>query len=53
MDSQGIQIVMQLLDSMDRAADLMEQAYNNKHAEEFKKARDEILDIQKKISQFV
>ncbi|MEN9625802.1 MAG: hypothetical protein RL557_130 [archaeon] len=53
MDSQSIQIIMQLLDSMDRAAALMEQAYNAKKADEFKKARDELTSIQKKISQFV
>lgn len=52
-DSQKFQLVMQLIDYMNVALDKLEEAYNNKNSENFSKAKNEIVHIQKKISEMI
>jgi ribosomal protein S2 len=47
--SQDIQLIIQLIDSMERASEAMEEAYTRKDAEQFKKAKEELLALQGKI----
>ena len=50
LDSQNIQILMQLIESMDLVTDKIEKAYNRRDGEDFRRAQEEILDLQKKIA---
>ncbi len=50
VDSHTAQIVMQLLDSMDRATHDLNSAYEKRDAETFKKIKEEMLELQKKIA---
>ena len=50
IDSQHIQTVMQLLERMELTSETLDKAYADKNAEKFKKAKDELIDFQKKIS---
>jgi hypothetical protein len=47
---QKIQLIAQLIESMEKSIDNLEKAYGDNDSEEFKKARDKIVDFQKKIS---
>jgi hypothetical protein len=48
-DVQELQVIAQLIDSMDVIVGKLEKAYSNKNGEEFKTAKEEILKSQKKI----
>ena len=49
IDSHSIQIVMQLLDSLDQAQTALDRAYEKKDAELFKKIKEEMLELSKKL----
>ena len=51
MDTNSIQLLAQLIDSMDIALKKLEKAYANNDSEYFKISRETILDFQKKISE--
>lgn len=48
-DVQELQVIAQLIDSMDVIVRKLERAYSDKNGEEFKTAKSEILKSQKKI----
>ena len=48
-DVQELQVIAQLIDSMDVIVGKLENAYSDKNGEEFKTAKSEILKSQKKI----
>jgi hypothetical protein len=50
IDLQQLKIIAQLLDNMDIIENKLERAYNDNDAENFNRAKTEILDIQNKIS---
>ncbi|MEK6859198.1 MAG: hypothetical protein AABX54_00130 [Nanoarchaeota archaeon] len=50
LDIQQLQILVQLIENMEISADRLEKSYGSNDAETFRKAKDEIFDIQNKIS---
>ena len=53
VDSHTIQIVVQLLDSMDQAQVALDRAYEKRDAENFKKIKEEMLELSKKIASLI
>jgi hypothetical protein len=53
LDSQQLQIVAQLVDNLEKALSKLEEAYADNNSEEFNKAKQNILDFQKKIAQSI
>lgn len=53
IDLQQLKILAQLEDNMDVLANMLERAYNNNDAENFNMAKNEILDIQNKVSTII
>jgi uncharacterized spore protein YtfJ len=51
IDLQQLQIIAQLVDSLEIASDNLEKAKNDSDSEEFNKYTYEILNLQKKISE--
>lgn len=49
IDLQQLKILAQLVDNMDIITSVLEDAYNRNNAEDFNKAKKELLDIQNKI----
>lgn len=52
-DMEELQILVQLVDSMDIAIDKMEKAYKNKDSENFMMSKKTILSFQQKISEII
>ena len=50
MEPKKIILVSQLISAMGDVAEKLENSYNEKNLESFKKAREEILSIQNKLS---
>lgn len=50
MDSGSIQLLLQLVDNLDRASEKLEMAYNSKDVENFSRIQKEIIEIQNKIT---
>lgn len=50
LDLQQLQILLQLIENIEISADRLERAYGNNDAEVFRRSKDEIFDIQNKIS---
>jgi hypothetical protein len=50
MELIDLQTIAQLMDNLDILTGKLEEAYNKKDAEEFKKAKLEILEVQKNIN---
>jgi hypothetical protein len=50
MDLNELQILAQLVDSLEESSIVLERAYKEKNLENFNKAKQEMLDFYKKIS---
>jgi hypothetical protein len=50
IDLQQLKILAQLIDNMEVITSVLEESYNRNNAEDFNKAKKELLDIQDKIS---
>jgi len=50
LDTQELQILAQLVDNMEMITGKLESAYGNNNAEEFNKAKNEVIIIQNKIN---
>jgi hypothetical protein len=50
IDLQQLKILAQLIDNMEVITSVLEDSYNRNNAEDFNKAKNELLDIQTKIS---
>jgi len=53
IDLQQLKILAQLEDNMEVLVDMLERAYNDKDGENFNIAKNEIHDIQNKISSII
>lgn len=53
LDIQQFQIFAQLIGNMEIACERLEKSYQENDAETFKKAKEELLDIQDKISKII
>jgi hypothetical protein len=53
MDLQEMQIVAQLLDNMELATNHLEKAFGKSDSTNYKRASDEIFDIQSKIDRIL
>jgi hypothetical protein len=53
MDPSQLQLLAQLLDSMDALAKKLEKSYNDNDAEMFNKLKQEILDVNVKLSNII
>ncbi len=53
LDLQELQILAQLVDNMDVLSSRLEKTYGDNDGENFSKAKQEILNIQKKISEML
>ena len=52
-DLQELEIIAQLVDSMEIALDSLEKSYSEKDAEKFNKLKEEILKFQSKINEIL
>ena len=50
LDLQELQILAQLIDNMDVLSNMLEKTYADNDAENFNKAKNEILNVQKRIN---
>lgn len=50
LDIQQFQILIQLVGNMETASEKLSKAYEDNSGETFRRAREEIIDIQNKIS---
>ena len=48
-----LQLLAQLIDSMEAAVDKLEKAYQENNSEDFSKSKKAILDFQRKISEIL
>jgi hypothetical protein len=48
-DLENLQMLAQLIDNMQISSNKLEDAYNKNNAEKFNSAKQDILDVQKKI----
>ena len=53
MKTEELQLLAQLIDSIDSAVDKIEQAYGKNDVEEFTKAKETILNFNKRISEII
>ncbi len=53
MEPKKISIISQIISVLEDAVEKLENSYSEKDIEHFKKAREEILSIQKKISELL
>jgi hypothetical protein len=53
IDLQQLEILAQLLDNIDILSAKLERAYNDNNAENFDRAKTEILDTQNKITSMI
>lgn len=53
LDLQELQIVSQLIDNINIASRRLEKGYDKNNAEEFNRAKKEILETQEKISEIL
>ena len=53
VDLEQLQILAQLVDSMEIAIDKLERAYQNNDSENFQKSKKTISDFQQKISEII
>lgn len=53
MDLQELEIIAQLIDSMEIALNNLEKFYSEKDAEKFNKSKEEILKFQSKINEII
>jgi hypothetical protein len=53
MDLNGLQILAQLVDSLEESSMFLEKAYKEKDLENFNKAKQEMLSFYKKISDII
>ena len=51
MNQEDIQILMQLLDSLEESASELEKAYESRDKEKFSRAENQAFDLQKKIAE--
>lgn len=51
MNQEDIQILMQLLDSLEESASELEKAYESRDKEKFNRAENQAFDLQKKIAE--
>lgn len=53
LELQNVQLLLQLIDSMDLVAKKLEDSYNKKNSDRFNDYKNEILNFQKKIDEIL
>ncbi len=53
MDTGNLELMIQLIDNLDKASQKLESSFNRKDADAFNNTKNELMQIQKKIAKII